>query len=101
MGGGESKPKQLAAARSINRDIDEERADDDFWFSVVERTTPYLPDAYVFKWNKDKVKEMVFALSDIDLLHCWDFREAYSERLQVGGEHPIWVHGSKHSKWLR
>jgi len=60
--------------------IDEE---DDFWYSLVERVSEFLPSNEVMSWDKNAVKQSVLSLSAWDPTQARDFNAAFPYRLEV------------------
>lgn len=83
--GGAAAGRPAIASVSHGAEVDAARREDDFWYSVVEQVSPYLPAGVVFRWNKDRVRDIVLGVSDLDPDKHWDFRAAGLYRLE-GGE---------------
>jgi hypothetical protein len=75
-GGGDQGDAGAPAAVSFSRDTDAQRAEEDFWFQLVELVTPYLNSGVVFEWDKERIKQIVLAISDLDPAIYWDIRAA-------------------------
>ena len=69
------------ASISHGPEVDAQRREDDFWYSVVEQVSPFLPAGVVFRWDKDRVRDIVLAVSDFDPEKYWDLRAASVYRL--------------------